>query len=91
MNLIESEGSMIMQNDDIQVYLSDALDQEACKPTLTEALTSRVIALQKRDISNIMIIACLENLCDDPYQLNSDVIEDVIEWILISPGESYHH
>jgi hypothetical protein len=73
-----------MQNDNIQEYLSDALDQEACKPTLTEALMSRVIALQDLDIPNSTIITCLENLCDDPYQLNVDVIEDVIESILIS-------
>lgn len=73
-----------MQNDEIQGYLRDALDQEACKPTLTEALLSRVVALQKRDVSNSTIIICLENLCDDPYQLNNDVIEDVIESIFIS-------
>lgn len=73
-----------MQNDNIQVYLSDALDQEACKPTLTEALMSRVIALQDLNIPNSTIITHLENLCDDPYQLNADVIEDVIESILIS-------
>ena len=82
-----------MQNDDVQVYLSDALDQEACKPTLTEALLSRVIALQDLDILNITIIACLENLCDDPYQLNDDVIEltsfeyKIIEFLMIRAGQ----
>ena len=74
----------MMPIQDIQNYLSDALDQEACKPTLTAALLSRVVALQALNISNTMIITHLEDLCDAPYQLNIDVIEDVIETILIS-------
>jgi hypothetical protein len=72
-----------MLNEDIQTYLSDALDQEACKPTLTQALVSRVATLQDQNISAATCILCLENLCDDPYQLNVDVIEDVIESIII--------
>lgn len=35
----------MMSSDELEIYLSEALDQEACKPTLTEALKSRVIAL----------------------------------------------
>lgn len=73
-----------MPNDDIQQYLSDALDQEACKKTLTESLQSRVIELQNKQVSNATIIECLENLSEDTYQLNDDVITDVIEWILIT-------
>ena len=76
-----------MKNDEIQIYLSDALDQEACKPTLTQALLSRVRALQDLHIPNSIIITCLEDLCDDPHQLNVDVIEDVIESIYISELE----
>lgn len=69
---------------DIQIYLAEALDQEACKPTLTQALLSRVAELQNLNISNEMIIHCLEDLCEDPYQINVDVIEDVIESVIIS-------
>jgi len=76
-----------MQHKEIQIYLSDALDQEACKPTLTQALLSRVTALQDLNISNETIITCLEDLCDDPHQLNIDVIEDVIESIYLSALE----
>lgn len=74
----------MMLNDDIQLYLSEALDQEACKKTLTGALQSRVIALQQAQVSNKRIIDCLDNLSVEDYQLNGDVILDVIEWILIS-------
>lgn len=77
-----------MTNHEVQQYLSDALDQEACKKTLTEALTSRVSELQDSGISQSVIINCLEDLCDDPYQLNDDVIVDVIETILISSLQS---
>ena len=72
-----------MSNQELEDYLSDALDQEACKKTLTEALQSRVNSLQQRGIPTIKIIACLENLSDDPYQLNDDVIRDVMDWILL--------
>lgn len=74
----------MMLNDDVQLYLSQALDQEACKKTLTGALQSRVIALQQAQVSNKRIIDCLENLSAETYQLNGDVIFDVIEWILVS-------
>ena len=73
----------MMHNQEIQVYLSDALDQEACKKTLTEALQSRVTTLQQQQVSDTVIIDALENLSEDAYQLNDDVILDVIEWILI--------
>lgn len=75
---------MAMLTSEIQLYLSDALDQEACKKTLTEALQSRVRALQAMDIPDATIITCLEDLAEDTYQLNDDVILDVIEWILIA-------
>ncbi len=73
----------MMTPNDLEIYLSEALDQEACKPTLTEALKSRVIALQQRGISNMTVLICLENLCDDDYQLNDDVIADVMDWLVI--------
>jgi len=69
---------------DIQIYLSEALDQEACKPTLTQALLSRVTELQNLNISNTRIINSLEDMCEDPYQINVDVIEDVVESIIIA-------
>lgn|GEM_PF-2193285 len=65
-------------------YLSDALDQEACKKTLIEALQSRVSRLQDLGISDAIIIERLEDLCDDPYQINDDVIIYVIESLLLS-------
>lgn len=68
----------------IRIYFSDALDQEACKKTLIEALESRVTRLQNRGISDETIIECLEDLCEDPYQINDDVIVHVIESILLS-------
>jgi len=74
----------MMLNDDIELYLSQALDQEACKKTLTGALQSRVIALQQAQVPNNRIINCLENLGEELYQLNGDVILDVIEWMLVS-------
>ncbi|MEQ8673696.1 MAG: hypothetical protein RLP44_11955 [Aggregatilineales bacterium] len=73
-----------MTDEAIQTYLSAALDQEACKKTLTEALESRVIALQKREITATTIITCLKALCDDPFQINDDVIYDVIEGLHLS-------
>lgn len=71
-----------MSTAEIEAYLSAALDQEACKDTLTAALVSRVSALCERGIAVITLIVCLENLCDDPGQINEDVIENVIEWML---------
>ena len=68
----------------MRVYLSDALDQEACKKTLIEALQSRVSCLQHLVVSDTIIIECLEDLCDDPYQINDDVIIYVIESLLLS-------
>ena len=69
-------------------YLSDALDQEACKKTLIEALQSRVSRLQDLGISDAIIIERLEDLCDDPYQINDDVIIYVIESLLLSRLET---
>ncbi|GAB5426414.1 MAG: hypothetical protein Crog4KO_35610 [Crocinitomicaceae bacterium] len=68
----------------MQIYLSDALDQVACKKTLMEALQSRVSRLQNLGTSDRVIIERLEDLCDDPYQINDDVIIHVIESILLS-------
>lgn len=73
-----------MSDDEIQVYLSEALDQEACKATLLAALESRVSSLQDLGIINGKIINGLENLHDDPYQINDDVILIVIENLFIS-------
>lgn len=70
------------QHKHIEAYLSAALDQEACKPTLTAALISRVVALHEAGTSVMTLLECLENLCDDPAQLNADVIEDVMDWML---------
>jgi len=72
----------ILSHTEIESYLAAALDQEACKKTLTEALMSRVMALQGEGISDIAIIVSLEELCDDPQQINDDVIDAVIEWML---------
>lgn len=68
-----------MTENDMQVYLSAALDQVACKATLTGALESRVASLLGMGKSQAAVIHALECLCDDPYQMNDDVIEDVIE------------
>lgn len=73
-----------MTPEQIEAYLSAALDQEACKPTLIEALTSRVIALQSSGVAGITLIQCMENLCEEPDQLNQDVIEAVMEWVLVN-------
>ena len=78
-----------MTHDEIETYLADALDQEACKPTLVSALTSRVIALQNRGIPMIKIMIGLENICDDPDQINNDVIDNVLEWMLTTPIDAH--
>ena len=72
-----------MPNNEISTYLSDALDQEACKKTLTEALITRVITLQKQGLSNTQIINHLDSLYDNPYQIHDDIIDFVIESLLI--------
>lgn len=66
----------------IEAYLSAALDQEACEPTLTAALLSRVTALRAGGSAAITLLQCLENLCAEPGQLNCDVIEAVADWLL---------
>ena len=70
-----------MTTDEISGYLSAALDQEACKDTLRAALVSRVESLEQRGITHTVILAGLEELCADPYQINDDVIEEVIAWV----------
>lgn len=79
-----------MSPEQIEAYLSEALDQEACKRTLTDALISRVVALQMSGVRLISLIECMENLCEEPDQLNHDVIETVMEWTLVkmAGGES---
>lgn len=71
-----------MTTQQIEAYLSAALDQEACKSTLTDALVSRIVALRKKEIALLTLIGCLENMCEQPGQLNSDVIENVVDLIL---------
>jgi len=66
----------------IEAYLSAALDQEACKPTLTAALLSRVAALRAGGVAAITLPQCLENLCDEPGQLNCEIIEAAADWLL---------
>jgi len=73
-----------MSDSEIQVYLSAALDQEACKATLLAALSSRVDALRGLHIPDTTIIASLHNVADEPYQMNDDVIEDMIEQVMIT-------
>ena len=73
-----------MTDEAIQGYLSAALDQEACKKTLIAALESRVAQLQARGISDTRIIASLKHLSDEPFQMNDDVIEDVLESIILT-------
>lgn len=71
-----------MNTSQVEAYLSDALDQEACKATLIAALTSRVEALHARGIPVLTLIVSLENLADERDQLNTDAIEDVLDWML---------
>jgi hypothetical protein len=67
-----------MSDNEIQVYLSMSLDQEACKATLLAALKSRVDALRDKGVPDSTIVTCLENLIEASYQMNDDVIEDMI-------------
>lgn len=73
-----------MTSDDMQTYLADALDQEACKNTLIMALESRVKHLQDEGVATQNIIERLEELCDDAYQINDDVILYVMESLIIA-------
>lgn len=75
-----------MTADEISGYLSAALDQEACKDTLRAALVSRVESLAQRGIEDSIIVRQLEELCEDPYQINDDVIREVIAWKTNSDG-----
>lgn len=70
-----------MNEQEITIYLNAALDQEACKATLTAALVSRVESLFQQGIPQSQICESLEILCEDEFQLNDDVIFEVIEWI----------
>lgn len=73
-----------MSIEKMRVYLADALDQEACKNTLFMALQSRVQELQLSGVHTKTIIDCLDDLCDDPYQMNDNVIQHVMETLIIS-------
>ena len=77
-----------MIDNEIQVYLSAALDQEACKATLLAALKSRVDALRRLDVPDQTILTCLENLIEVQYQINEDVIEEMIELVIITSQQS---
>jgi hypothetical protein len=66
---------------DMQIYLSAALDQEACRETLCNALISRVVVLRQNGIEADTVIQVLHALCHDPYQINDDVILNVIDLI----------
>lgn len=77
-----------MSDHEIQTYLSQALDQEACKDTLTTALNSRILSLQNWGIPTARILDSLETLHEDPYQINDDVIFTVIETLVIASLES---
>ena len=70
-----------MKEQEITLYLNAALDQEACKATLRAALLSRVESLFQQGIAQALICDSLEILCDDEFQLNDDVIFEVMEWI----------
>lgn len=72
-----------MLNSQIEIYLSSALDQEACKDTLIAALISRVVTLHKQGITTSQLVKCLNHMCEDDYQINDDVIEHVIELLLV--------
>ena len=74
-----------MTMNDIKAYLADALDQEACRATLIAALWSRVDQLRSQNVTDKKIITSLQAMGDDPFQLNVDVIDEVIESIVISP------
>ena len=69
-----------MTNDEIVGYLSAALDQEACKATLRSALISRFVSLRQRGIPQQVLFENLERMCQDIYQINDDVILEVIDW-----------
>jgi hypothetical protein len=43
-----------------------------------------VVALHQGGAAIVTLIECLENLGDDPDQLNRDVIEDVMDWMLVA-------
>ena len=75
----------MMTRDDMTLYLSAALDQEACKATLMAALWSRVDTLRDKHMADNQIIDLLQAIGDDPYQLNEDVIYEVIEEMILCP------
>lgn len=69
-----------MSNAQITAYLSAALDQEACRDTLRSALISRYESLRQRGISHAVLVDNLERMCADVYQINDDVIREIIVW-----------
>lgn len=71
----------MLSSNEHSIYLSAALDQEACKATLLSALVSRVDGLRSRGVTDEQICTALYQLSLDPYQMNDDVIVDVMEWI----------
>lgn len=75
----------MMTRDDIKLYLSAALDQEACKATLMAALWSRVDVLRDKHLADNQIIDLLQSISADPYQLNEDVVYEVIEEMILCP------
>ena len=45
----------------------------------------RVDALRDKNIADHQIISLLNAISDDPYQLNEDVIDDVVEDMILCP------
>lgn len=71
-----------MTTTDIQTYLSNALDQEACRDTLITALRSRVVELQTQGISQVTLFNYLQYLANDEYQINDDIIYAVMDMLM---------
>ena len=71
----------MMSDNEIKTYLSAALDQEACKDTLRAALISRVKSLRTRGIAPQTLLCNLKSMCKDLYQINDDVIVEVMKWV----------
>ena len=70
---------MTLSDAEITTYLSGALDQVACKDTLRGALLSRVDSLASQGISSRIICRNLVHMCEDPYQINDDVIREIVD------------
>lgn len=72
-----------MTDHDTYVYLSAALDQNACKATLVAALTSRVDELQQRGVALTAIVNQLQQIAAEPYQMNDDIIALVLDELTV--------